>query len=304
LNKAKPTNIAASVHARLLNLARSGGRSFSDLWQLYAMERLLYRLSKSPHQSKFLLKGALLLRVWNPTTYRTTRDIDLLGTLSNEINDVVKVIRTVCEQPVEADGLEFDPASVKGETIVEDGDYHGVRVTLIGHLGNARASVQIDIGFGDAVTPAPNEIMYPVLLDFPAPKLSAYPAETVIAEKFEVMLKRGAANSRVKDYHDIWWLAQAQPFDGATLADAVRATCARRGTPVIASPVALTSVLASDPAKIAQWRAFRNRTVPTNCPEDFTAVVAIVSGFIGPVAAAIAGGSLFTQTWEPRGPWN
>jgi predicted nucleotidyltransferase component of viral defense system len=303
MTKGKPANLAASVHARLINLAEAQGRRFNDLLQLYAMERLLYRLSKSPHAPKFLLKGALLLRVWDPATYRTTRDIDLLGRLSNDVENIVGVVRSVCGQPVEPDGVEFDGASVHGETIVEDGDYKGVRVTFLGHLGKARLEMQIDVGFGDAVTPSPSEVDYPVLLEFPAPRLSAYPAETTIAEKFEVMLKRSVLNSRMKDYHDLWWLAHGREFDGATLAAAVAATCDRRGTPVVAAPPAIGPDLANDPAKRAQWRAFRNRLAPTSCPEDFAELVAAVAEFMGPVAAALAGGREFAARWSPPGPW-
>lgn len=304
MTKGKPTTIAASAHARLMNLARAGGRSFNDLLQLYAMERFLYRLSESPHASKFMLKGALLLRVWNPATYRTTRDIDLLGRLPNDVDAVAKVIRAVCRQEVDPDGFEFDATTVRGESIVEEADYHGVRITFKGHMGNARADMQIDVGFGDEVTPSPSEIDYPVLLDNPVPRLAAYPPETAIAEKFEVMLKRGEANSRMKDFHDLWWLGQARSFDGSSLAAAVKATCSRRGTPVIDRPTALTRTFAEDPSKVAQWRAFRRRLTPTNCPEDFRVVVDAVAAFIQPVAASIAANRDFTMKWRPPGPWN
>ncbi len=204
MTKGKPAIIAASVHARLMNIARAQGRSFNDLLQLYAMERFLHRLSRSSHGSRFTLKGALMLRVWNPATYRTTRDIDLLGRLSNAVDAVAEVVRDICRQEVDPDGLEFDAETVRGESIIEDGDYQGVRIGFRGSLGGARADMQIDVGFGDEVTPSPAEIEFPVLLANPAPRLIGYPPETTIAEKFEVMLKRGLANSRMKDFHDIW----------------------------------------------------------------------------------------------------
>lgn len=192
-----------------MNLARAQGRSFNDLLQFYAMERFLYRLARSDHAAKFILKGALLLRVRDPGGYRTTRDIDLLGRMASDIDAVAAAIASVCRERVAADGLEFDPESVRGERIVEDAEYEGVRVTFLGRLGNARVTMQVDVGFGDAVTPTPRPVDYPVLLDMPAPRLKAYPPETVIAEKFEVMLKRGDANSRMKDFHDIWWAGAA-----------------------------------------------------------------------------------------------
>lgn len=303
MTKGNPTNIAASVHARLLNLARAEERSFNDLLQFYAMERFLYRLSRSDHAAKFVLKGALLLRVWDPGAYRTTRDIDLLGRMASNVDAVAEAIASVCRERVAADGLEFDAASVRGERIVEDAAYEGVRVTFLGRLGNARVTMQIDVGFGDAVTPAPRQVDYPVLLDMPAPRLRAYPPETVIAEKFEVMLKRGDANSRMKDFHDVWWLARHREFDGAVLAKAIRGTCEKRGTEIPARPTALTRAFVENPAKAAQWRAFRRRLIPTSCPEGFAEVMAAVVEFLQPIAAAIAAGEPFERTWAPPGPW-
>lgn len=303
MTKGSPTNFAASVHARLLNLARAEGRSFNDLLQFYAMERFLYRLSRSNHAAKFVLKGALLLRVWDPGAYRTTRDIDLLGRMASDVDAVAAAIASVCRERVAADGMEFDAASVRGERIVEDAEYEGVRVTFLGRLGNARVTMQIDVGFGDAVTPAPRQVDYPVLLDMPAPRLKAYPPETVIAEKFEVMLKRGDANSRMKDFHDVWWLARYREFDGAVLAKAIRGTCECRGTEIPARPTALTRAFAENPTKAAQWRAFRRRLHPTTCPEDFAEVMTAVVEFLQPIAAAIAAGEPFERAWSPPGPW-
>jgi predicted nucleotidyltransferase component of viral defense system len=303
VTKGNPTNIAASVHARLMNLARAEGRSFNDLLQFYAMERFLYRLTCSDHAAKFILKGALLLRVWDPGAYRTTRDIDLLGRMAGDVDAVAEIIASVSRERVGADGLEFDPESVRGERIVEDAEYEGVRVTFLGRLGNARVTMQIDVGFGDAVTPAPRQVDYPVLLDMPAPRLRAYPPETVIAEKFEVMLKRGDANSRMKDFHDVWWLAQHREFDGAVLVKAIRGTCEKRGTEIPARPTALSKAFAESSAKAAQWRAFRQRLHPTTCPEDFVDVVAVVEAFLRPVAEAIAAGERFDRAWTPPGPW-
>lgn len=303
MTKGNPINIAASVHARLMNLARAEGRSFNDLLQFYAMERFLYRLSRSDHAAKFVLKGALLLRVWDPGAYRTTRDIDLLGRMASDVDVVAAAIASVCRERVAADGLEFDAASVRGERIVEDAAYEGVRITFLGRLGNARVTMQIDVGFGDAVTPAPRQVAYPVLLDIPAPRLKAYPPETVIAEKFEVMLKRGDANSRMKDFHDVWWLGRHREFDGTLLAQAIRSTCEKRGTEIPARPRALSKAFAESSTKAAQWRAFRRRLSPASCPEAFGEVMAAVAEFLQPIAAAIASGEPFERAWSPPGPW-
>ncbi len=303
MKKGQPTNLAASVHARLLNQARSSGRSFNDLVQLFSMERFSYRLSKSPHASKFVLKGALLLRVWDTASYRTTRDIDLLGRVANEIDTVESIVRDICQQTVEADGLVFDETSVLGAAIVEEADYSGIRVTFRGTLGNTRLAMQIDVGFGDTVTPGPRDIEFPTFLDMSAPCLKSYPPETTVAEKLEVMLRRGEANSRMKDFHDIWWLARGLSFDGATLAKAIRATCEHRGTAVPDQPTALTPGFAADPSKRAQWKAFRKRLMPAVCPEDFAEVVEKVTEFLLPVVAAISEGTPFQRNWRASGPW-
>jgi len=303
VKKGQPTNLAASVHARLLNQARSSGRSFNDLVQLFAMERFLYRLSESPHASKFVLKGALLLRVWDTASYRTTRDIDLLGRVANEIDTVESIVRDICQQTVEDDGLAFDESSVLGATIVEEADYSGIRVTFRGMLGNTRLAMQIDVGFGDRVTPEPRDIKFPTFLDMPGPCLKAYPPETTVAEKLEVMLRRGEANSRMKDFHDIWWLARGFSFDGATLARAIRTTCEHRGTAIPVQPLAMTLGFAADPSRRAQWKAFRKRLVPAVCPEDFPEVVEKVTEFLLPVVAAISNGTQFERNWQASGPW-
>ena len=239
------TNTAASVHARLLNQARVGSRSFNDLLQLYAMERFLHWLSRTSHADRFVLKGALLMRAWDPSMFRTTRDIDLLARVSNEISVLRGVVRDACSASVDADGLQFDAASIRGETIVEDADYPGVRVTFGGTLGNARLDMQIDVAFGDTITPAPQELDFPTLLPMAGTRLLAYPPETVVAEKFQVMLLRAEANSRLKDFHDVWWISRHFTFDGDELVAAIRATCAKRGTEIPARPTALTKEFGS-----------------------------------------------------------
>jgi predicted nucleotidyltransferase component of viral defense system len=303
VTKHDPLNLAASVHARLLNLAKAEGRSFNDVLQLHAMERFLHRLAASPHADRFMLKGAMLLRAWNPRSYRPTRDIDLLGRIPDDIPLIIETLAAICDQPVQPDGLIFDASSLRGESIIEGGSHKGIRVTFRGTLGRAIADMQIDIGFGDAVTPAPERIEYPTLLDFPAPRLMAYRAETTIAEKFEVMLKRGEANSRMKDYHDLWWLAHAKRFDGEVLRLAIKATCEHRGIVIQERPFGLSPEFGQLAAKTAQWKAFRRRLDPTDCPADLPAVVDCIRAFLEPVIASISQARAFPQHWEPRGPW-
>jgi hypothetical protein len=181
-------NLAASVQARLQNHARSTKRPFQELLQYFAMERFLYRLSKTPHRARFVLKGALMLHVWDAPLARATKDVDFLGRLDNSLENLERVVREVCATDVEPDGMAFDPATVTTERIKEDADYEGVRVRFVGLLGKARITMQIDVGFGDVVTPGAETITYPALLDFPAPELSGYPRETVVAEKFQAMV--------------------------------------------------------------------------------------------------------------------
>ncbi len=196
-------NLPASVRQRLTYKAKETNRPFQELLQYFAMERFLYRLAQSPHAGKFILKGALMFTAWGGPQSRPTKDIDLLARLENAVEAVAALMREVCSRAVEPDGLVFDVESVAGEAIKEDADYSGVRVTFLVTLQNARVSMQIDIDFGDVVTPAATMITYPVLLDFATLELMGYPRETVVSEKFEAMTKLGLLNSRIKDFYDL-----------------------------------------------------------------------------------------------------
>ena len=221
-------DLGASVRARLLNQAHAQKRPFQELLQYYAMERFLYRLSRSRNAEQFILKGALLLTAWRAPLSRSTMDIDLLGRMSNELEHIRALIAKVCELESEPDGIGFDAQSVKVARIKEDAEYEGVRVRFHATLARARIPMQIDIGFGDVVTPAAVEIEYPTLLEFPAPVLRAYPKETVIAEKLEALTMLGMLNSRMKDYFDLWALSRLYSFEGPILVNAIKATFARR----------------------------------------------------------------------------
>ncbi|MBS0318642.1 MAG: nucleotidyl transferase AbiEii/AbiGii toxin family protein, partial [Proteobacteria bacterium] len=252
-----PRNKAASVRARLLNKARAEKLDFNLLLTRYALERMLYRLSISEQRGQFLLKGALLFDIWFDVPHRPTHDADLLGFGSAEIPHLEKLFREISQIVVE-DGIAFQADSVKAAEIRKEANYAGVRVTMLGLLDGARCPVQIDIGFGDAVTPAPENVQYPVILDgMPQPRLRAYPRYTVVAEKLEAMVKLGILNSRMKDYFDLWVLARHSDFDGAVLAQAIRATFERRGTGVPSDlPFSLSDEFAQDEQKNRQWSAF------------------------------------------------
>ncbi len=267
------------------------------------MERFLFRLSRSPHDAKFVLKGALMLASWDISLTRPTKDIDLLGRVANDVDGIVAVVQEVCRQEVEPDGLEFDAASVSGERIAEEAEYQGVRVRFRGNLGTARVSMQIDVGFGDVVIPGPIMADYPTILDLPAPRIRGYTRESVVAEKFHTMVRRGLLNSRMRDFFDVWVLARRFDFEGGALAAAVRTTFAQRGLEVDPRPVALTQEFAADGAKAAQWRGFLRKSRLEMAPADLAAVVAAITDFLGPVAEALHDRRDFERRWQAPGPW-
>jgi hypothetical protein len=297
-------NLPASVRQRLTDRARADGEDLMLVLTRYAIERLLYRLSQTPHADRFVLKGAILFNLWTDQPHRPTRDVDLLGTGSDSIEDMADVFRDVCRQPVEADGLDFDPASVRADRIKEDQDYRGVRVLCTVRLGQARIPLQIDVGFGDAVTPRATRVHYPTLLEFPGPVLAAYPRETVVAEKFQAMVALGIANSRMKDFFDVRVLAQRFAFDGPSLARAISATFRRRKTTVPAQPpLALTSEFGTDGSKTKQWDAFVRKGKLDTGGIGLADVCDELNRFLMPPARAVAAEQPYTRRWEPGGPW-
>jgi len=296
-------NIATSVRQRLLNRARETGRPFSEVLQYFAMERFLYRLSKSPYADNFILKGALMLAVWEAPLSRVTMDIDLLGRIDNNVEGIIDFTRAICRQKVNPDGISFDEKSIKGEHITEDADYEGVRIRFRGSLGTAQITMQLDIGFGDVVVPNPELIDYPTILDLEAPQLLGYSIESTIAEKFEAMVKLGVLNSRMKDFFDIWLLSRQFDFEGQRLEAAIEKTFSTRGTDIQSEPVALTVSFADDPAKAAQWRGFIRKNRLVNVPQAFGEVIKAVALFLGPVAESLAGKNHLEANWKAPGPW-
>lgn len=251
-------SLASSIRQQLQNLARARDESFDQMLVNYALERVLYRLSQSPHRDRFVLKGALLFRLWFGLAQRSTRDADFLGFGSSEPEEFADIFRQLAGM-VEEDGLVFDTASVQAEDIRKMAGYPGVRVSMTAMLSKSRIKVQCDIGFGDAVTPAPLQQTYPTLLNMPAPVLAVYPLETVVAEKMETIVKLTSFNSRMKDYFDIWVLMRYENLDRSVLPEAIRATFARRNTALpLTLPVGLSSSFASE--KQAMWQAFLTRS--------------------------------------------
>lgn len=276
-------NIGASVRARLLNLSKASGQSFDLVLTRFALERLLFRLSQSPHAERFVLKGAMLMMSWFDDPHRGTRDLDLLGFGDPSEAAMLATFRDILAQDAE-DGVVFDPDTLSVDRIREELDYGGLRLRAIASVGGARINLTIDIGFGDALEPGAEVVDYPVMLDLPAPRLRAYARETVIAEKFQAMVALGRANSRMKDFYDIWILSRSFAFDDERLAQAIAATFARRKTAIPTEPPdAFTPAFAADEQKQRQWRAFVEELSVD--PGELGDVVGELSVFLMPYAS-------------------
>lgn len=257
----------------------------------------------SPHADRFILKGALMFSVWIGPGSRSTMDIDLLGRIDNSPEVIVAVMKDVCEMDVEADGMSFNAETVTAARITEDAEYEGMRVRVQSNLGNARISLQIDIGFGDEIVPGPSRVAYPALLDFPSSELNGYTMESTIAEKFQAMVKLGVLNSRMKDFYDLWLLSLTFDFRGEMLAEAVAKTFENRNTPITIAPTVFNPSFVKDGDKEIQWRGFIRKARLADAPEAFEDVVAAVKMFLEPLLAALVDGRTFRSIWNAPGPW-
>jgi predicted nucleotidyltransferase component of viral defense system len=278
-----PKNTGASVRARLLNISRERNQPFDLLLTRYVLERFLYRLGSTRHRERFILKGAMLLTTWFEDPLRATRDLDLLGIGDPDPVKLLGIFRQICAINA-PDAVIFDVSSFGMDRIRNDNDYGGLRIKGNATVDGARVRVLIDIAFGDATEPGLEETELPVLLDFPAPRLRSYPRETVIAEKFQAIVMLGRANSRMKDYYDIWALSRSYEFSGDALARAIAATFARRKTVIPAErPDGLTLAFAEDPDKKERWAVFA-KEVAAN-PDSLATVVDDLAKFLMPHAA-------------------
>jgi len=295
--------VAQSVHDRLLKRANERREDFNNVLTRYGVERFLYRLTRTRHGKRFVLKGAMLFVLWLDRPHRPTRDLDLLG--SGEITEsTLRAIFTdVCQARVKPDGLTFDSDSITVQEIRENQVYQGLRVKIRGRLGNAHIDVQIDVGIGDIITPAPVEVDYPTLLDLPSPHLKTYPKETVVAEKLDAMIQLGLRNSRMKDFYDLWLMARHFEFDGPTLTESIRLTCERRQTQVTADAACFSESYAHNPTKQVQWKAFLSRGRLTDAPQDFEQVMEQIRAFLQPVVITLNDGKPYNRQWPSGGPW-
>jgi len=290
-------NIAASIRARLLNVAKIAGRDFDAVLLQYFQERFLYRLSISPYRQQLILKGALLFLAYEMTLLRTTRDIDFLGsTTTNELDEIREIIRAIARLDC-TDGVAFDDNSVTVERITEDADYHGVRVKLEARMTAARKVLQLDIGFGDVVVAGPVEMVFPVLLDDQQrPHLVVYSRESAIAEKFEALVSLNLLTSRMKDIYDILHLAERETFTLSTLREAIMATFARRLTLIEDRRLVFSPEFAANKDKAAQWNAFLRRS-RLELSHTIAEAMARLESFMEPVCAAAEDDS---ATWSPK----
>ena len=277
-----PKNIAASNRAKLLNLSRQTGQSFQELVQYFAMSRFLYRLSVSDVADQFILKGAMLLHALKIAQARSTLDIDMLGRISNSEQSIRTSVENVIEQEVEPDGLEFFGKSIEISDIAKEAQYVGSRVKFTGKLGTIRIPMQIDLGFGDSVIPAPIRINTPTLLGYPSGKLLGYALETSIAEKAHAMFQLEMLNSRMKDFYDIWLLSHNVELDETVLAEAIAGTFGKRGVAIPTDSVVFTEAFLNNPDKQKQWSAFCRKRGITNAPAEFSIIADEVLRFLKP----------------------
>jgi predicted nucleotidyltransferase component of viral defense system len=292
-------NLAASIHARLAQRRTKTDEDYNVLLVRFTLERLLYRLSQSDYREQFILKGAMLFALWEPTLHRVTRDLDLLGLGHPAPERLAKIFKELCRLEVEADGVDFDPRSVMCEDIRAQDEYAGIRVKLRATVGKAVVPLQVDVGFGDALPVAPEEITFPVMLGMAAPKLRAYSRETVVAEKLEAIVKLGMLNSRFKDYFDLHYLAQKFPFQGNLLAKSIAATFARRSTALPTGlPAGLTPMFGNDPAKIRGWQAFWLKTGPKANLPTLESVIQLLVKFLERPLEAAANQKPLSATWK------
>lgn len=299
-------DIAKSIKGQLLNTAKQQGENFNTLLAHYALQRMLYRLSISEFREQFLLKGAWLFVLWNNALHRPTRDVDLLGYGDNSEEQLLAIFQKIASMAVEpADGLVFNLEGFSAEQIKKDGDYQGVRINGQAMLDSAIIPLQIDIGFGDAVTPEAQVATLPCLLDLPAPTLRVYPVYTAIAEKFQAMVHLGLLNSRIKDFYDVYVIACTQALSSNELNAAIRATFLRRNTPITDETLTVFSpTFKHDDNKQKQWQAFirKNRL---DCPLTFAELVNCIETFLNPIYQDIASNltdapRMNTMHWNPN----
>jgi predicted nucleotidyltransferase component of viral defense system len=297
-------NLSASILARLLTRSQRTGDDYQNLITAFLSERFLYRLGASKVHDRFVLKGAMLLRLWADQPYRATRDLDFLRLGSGTAEAIRADVEEICATKVDSDGVGFEPSSIRLEAIRPEDEYAGTRLSLVARCGSARVNFQVDVGVGDSPWPPPQSRAYPALLEFPAPTLLVYAPESVIAEKLEAIFVLGNRNSRIKDFFDLCHLAKGFEFDGATLAESIRRTFQNRHTPIpTEEPIGLTSAYWENPARAPQIRAFARRSGPHVGPNAGEEILAVLRPFLLPILDDLRRGVSTNGKWMRGGPW-
>ncbi len=300
-----PKHVDISVRDRLLILAKREDQDYNVVLNLYYRERLLARLADSRYREQFVLKGGALLFAFatqeTQELARPTKDLDFrAGGIPNDVAEIASAFAEICTLSSFEDGLVFEVGAIKADRIAEDALYHGVRLSIPVKLASAAGRVQVDIGFGDVITPGPLEMVYPVLLDeMPAPHVLTYSRETVIAEKYEAMLRLSLVNTRMKDFFDVYQLARAHAFEGQGLSEAIRRTCERRGTSFLPDPAVLQPDFGTDAVRQQQWATFLKRGRLTTAPERFADVMDELHAFLEPIHEACRQQRPLAALWSP-----
>lgn len=268
------------------------------------MERFLYRLSRSKYADRLVLKGALMIAMWNAPASRPTRDIDFLAEMDDDVETIKSIVKEICIQETEPDGLDFDFESITGEVIKESDEYPGVRVKFEGHIDEARVNMQLDFGFGDLVFPHATEVVYPTLLDMQHPRLLGYTQETVIAEKLESIARLELINSRVKDFYDIWLLSRENAFEGKTLQRALIQTFNNRKMELSADVVGIIDGYSKMARATEGWSILRRKSRLEDAPGDFQSIAEGIKEFVEPLIESIEQGRPSPGKWDPAGPWH
>lgn len=295
-------NVTASVLARLRNESKSSGAPFQQVLQLYAIERFLYRISKSRHAQSVILKGALLLKTIGIPSARPTKDIDMLRTGRADQESLMTLIKDCATLEVEADGLVFAADSIVAEEITKDSEYKGTRILMDARMDNVRLRIQVDFGVGDVMVPGPRTIEYPVLLGSDAIRLVAYPIESAIAEKLQAMVALGDANSRMKDFYDIWICSRHLDFSGGALRKAIEATFRNRGTPITTEDIEALTPGFVDRHRV-QWNAFVRKAGASELMDAFDRIIDDLRIFAMPVLRSLAAGERHTRKWKAGQGW-
>lgn len=303
MSRDKPTNLVASVLARLRNNSQSAGVPFQQVLQQYAIERFLYRVSKSTHVQTVILKGALLLKTIGIPRSRPTLDIDLLRRGKADQEHLIALVKDCATLGVEPDGLTFLADSVVAEEITKDSEYKGTRILLDARMNNVRLRIQIDFGVGDVVIPGPRLIEYPTLLSGDTIRLLAYPVETAIAEKLQAMVALGGPNSRMKDFYDVWICSKHLDFDGDTLAKAVDATFKNRDTPMPTEQFEALTTKFADEHRM-QWNAFVRKAGENELTDSLDKIVSDIEQFAMPTLRSVALGERFDKQWKAGDSWS